>query len=384
MKSNGHNHAESMTKPFSSMGTWMAAAICFGLFTAAPVSAQSYLIPVVYHILYTTETANITDAQVMNSLDLLNERYNQTEFTLPLHPPFDSLAANMEISFCLASLAPDGSPTTGILRYETSWAVQGGDPGSYVDQWPPDRYLNIWTVQAYVPGLHRTLLPEEAELTPEQDGVMVAHYYLGTTGTSDPLAAHIIVQRVARYLNLKYLFEDPTGEGECGDDGVADTPPCELYMNCNLDEPSCEPGSIANTENYMNYTYCPRMFTFGQKERTHLALNSAVAARNNLWTAWNLALTGCGPAAIGTQDPAPQLKIWPVPFQERITIGGVPEETRSIELMDLTGRTLRRWDRTDAVPDQVELNWGKELSTGTYLLKLLTTRGSVVRVIQKG
>jgi PKD repeat protein len=51
-------------------------------------------------------------------------------------------------------------------------------------------------------------------------------------------------------------------------------------------------GRIENIQNYMEYSYCSRMFTEGQKERMRAALAINLADRNNLHTADNLYLTG--------------------------------------------------------------------------------------------
>ena len=42
----------------------------------------------------------------------------------------------------------------------------------------------------------------------------------------------------------------------------------------------------------MDYSYSDRMFTIGQCERMHAALNSSIGHRSNLWTTTNLSLTG--------------------------------------------------------------------------------------------
>src|SRR5690606_5531838 len=44
--------------------------------------------------------------------------------------------------------------------------------------------------------------------------------------------------------------------------------------------------------NYMEYAYCDRMFTEGQKVVMHAALNSEVSKRNNLWKSSTLQFTG--------------------------------------------------------------------------------------------
>ncbi len=51
-------------------------------------------------------------------------------------------------------------------------------------------------------------------------------------------------------------------------------------------------GVIENVENFMDYAYCSKFFTNGQKLLMTTALNSATAQRNNLWTAANLDSTG--------------------------------------------------------------------------------------------
>lgn len=63
-------------------------------------------------------------------------------------------------------------------------------------------------------------------------------------------------------------------------------------------------GIIENVQNYMEYSYCSRMFTNGQRDRMRATLNSSISGRNNLWSQANHQLTGtdgyestCGPQA---------------------------------------------------------------------------------------
>lgn len=51
-------------------------------------------------------------------------------------------------------------------------------------------------------------------------------------------------------------------------------------------------GSLDNVQNYMEYSYCSRMYTLGQRARMRAALNSSTADRNQLWTPQNLEETG--------------------------------------------------------------------------------------------
>ena len=86
---------------------------------------------------------------------------------------------------------------------------------------------------------------------------------------------------------------DPSLEENCGtDDGVDDTPNTIGASGCYSydSQISCE--SLDNVANIMDYTNCAYMFSNGQKARMIAALNSTSGARNNLWSAENLTLTG--------------------------------------------------------------------------------------------
>ena len=51
-------------------------------------------------------------------------------------------------------------------------------------------------------------------------------------------------------------------------------------------------GIIENVENFMEYSYCSKMFTGDQSERMKAALDFSASARDNLWINANLAATG--------------------------------------------------------------------------------------------
>jgi hypothetical protein len=62
-------------------------------------------------------------------------------------------------------------------------------------------------------------------------------------------------------------------------------------------------GLIENTQNFMDYSYCSRMYTFGQKDRMRASLESPISDRNNLWSAANLAATGVSSPAVCVPKP---------------------------------------------------------------------------------
>jgi PKD repeat protein len=73
---------------------------------------------------------------------------------------------------------------------------------------------------------------------------------------------------------------------------VEDTPLTKGWTSCSLTGASCG-SSQDNVENYMEYSYCGKMFSNGQSMRMLAALTSTIAQRNQLITPANLAATGC-------------------------------------------------------------------------------------------
>jgi hypothetical protein len=78
-------------------------------------------IPVVVHIVYRTAAENISDAQVQSQIDVLNEDFRRLNADAVNTPSlFQSVAADAEIQFCLATQDPLGNPTNGITRTQTT------------------------------------------------------------------------------------------------------------------------------------------------------------------------------------------------------------------------------------------------------------------------
>jgi len=78
-------------------------------------------IPVVVHILYETAAQNISDAQIHSQIQVLNEDYRRKNADAINTPDdFLAVAADTEISFCLANVDPNGFITNGITRTPTT------------------------------------------------------------------------------------------------------------------------------------------------------------------------------------------------------------------------------------------------------------------------
>ncbi len=267
-----------------------------------PKSGATYIIPVVFHIIHNYGVENISDAQIHDAIKQVNLQYRKLNAdTSEIVSAFQSIAADAQIEIRLAQLDPDGNCTSGITRTPSLLTYTGDHSVKSLVHWPPDKYLNIYVCIDAAGLAGHSLLPADAEVVPNWDGIVMQHSYVGTIGTSEFFRRTVLSHEIGHYLNLQHIWGGnnvpgypylPVGDaGNCAyDDDVLDTPNTIGWSTCNLNAQSCS--SLDNVQNYMDYAYCARMFTEGQKLRMHAALNSPIANRDNLWSPANLAATG--------------------------------------------------------------------------------------------
>lgn len=260
-------------------------------------SGQVYIIPIVFHIIHQYGPENISDAQIYDAVSILNRDYRKLNAdTSLIVPSFDTLDADASIEFRLATIDPNGNCTNGIDRI-ASVETYIGDDESKLNVWNPQRYLNVWVVNQMENGVAGyAYYPSSvagAGLLQFRDGVIILQNYIGSIGTSNASRSRALTHEIGHYLNLQHPWGNNNDPGQfCGDDLVADTPETKGWTTCNLNGSVCNPPIIENVQNYMDYSYCSVMFTYGQVNRMHAALNDNTASRNNLWSASNLAATG--------------------------------------------------------------------------------------------
>ncbi len=264
--------------------------LCF-LFLSIAAESQVRVIPVVVHVLHYYGEENITDYQVRDAIDRLTIDFRKLNAdTVDIIPVFKPIAADCEIEFHLANIDPNGNCTNGIEHVFTSRTFFAGEH-SKIHNWPNNKYLNIWIVNSLTnsSAVGYTHFPGGADST---DGIMMLHNYFGSIGTSNPVNPRQLTHQLGFYLNLLSPWQSGSFGSICGDDGVMDTPETMGSSSCNLSLSVCNPPIIENVQNFMEFSYCNRMFTQGQKARMRALLDSTVNGRNNLWTPANLAATG--------------------------------------------------------------------------------------------
>lgn len=252
-------------------------------------------IPVVVHVVYNIAAQNISDAQVISQIDVLNEDFrkmNADKVNVP--SAFAGVAADCNISFCLAKKDPNGNPTTGIVRKQTSStsfidddkvksSSTGGD-----NAWDATKYLNLWVCNLGNGLLGYAQFPGGPVST---DGVVILYTAFGRTGNvAAPYnKGRTATHEVGHWLNLRHIW----GDANCGSDLVSDTP---TQQTSNYGCPTYPHITCSNSGdmsmNYMDYVddACMYMFTAGQSSRMN-ALFTSGGARVGILTS-----AGCGTA----------------------------------------------------------------------------------------
>jgi PKD repeat protein len=264
-------------------------------------AAVIYTIPVVFHILHLGGPENISDAQIYDEVAILNTDYRKLNAdTAAIVASFKPIAADCQIQFRLAQKDPSGNCTNGIDRiYSTQTNI--GDDGSKINQWPRNKYLNVWVVKTITSGAAGyAYLPISTVANPAIDGIIILSTYIGSIGTGSVTRSRALTHEIGHYLNLNHTWGGTNNPGvDCsGSDAVTDTPTTKGHTSCLLSDAVCNPPIIENVQNYMEYAYCSNMFTSGQRTRMRSALTSTTASRNNLWSAANLTATGVSLPAV--------------------------------------------------------------------------------------
>jgi len=259
------------------------------VFSSKMMTTQT--IPVVVNVVHQGGIENISDAQVFDAINHLNDAFKNIGYYDP------ETGVDTEIQFCLSTQDPDNHATLGVNRIFSSLTnvtveTEDLDLKGLV-QWNPLDYLNIWVVNeisslvsgngvagyAYFPSAHG--LP--------QDGIVIEANYFGSSADN----SKVLVHEAGHYLGLYHTFEGGCENDDCQLDGdrICDTPPdqstapvqCGSKANtCDSDENdsslnnpfrSITLGGLGDQFdmhiNYMDYGYlsCYSAFTGGQKVR---------------------------------------------------------------------------------------------------------------------
>jgi len=260
------------------------------------VDEEVYIIPVVFHVFHDGGLEQIDASQVEDAISILNRDFRKLNSdTVQIVAGFTDLVADVHVEFRLAKRDPWGDCHRGINWIQSDLTFEGnkGDMADVI-HWPRHAYMNVYVVAYAAGAAGYTNTP--SNWGAGSDGIVMRYDYVGSIGESSPYRSRTLTHEVGHWLNLSHVWgstNEPNVDGNCDtDDGVDDTPLClgSAVGVCDLSRETC--GSLDNVQNYMDYAYCPRMFTGGQRQRMRNALNSSVGDRDELWTAQNLENTG--------------------------------------------------------------------------------------------
>lgn len=272
-----------------------------------------YVIPVVFHVIHEHGSENISDDQIYNQMEILNIDFRRNNSdTVEIMNEFKALATDSQIEFKLASIDPFGNCTNGIEHIYSHETNIGDDP-SKLNQWPRSRYLNVWVVKNMENGVAGYAYYPSAVSGGMYyaDGIIIRHNYIGSIGTSSTFNSRALTHEIGHYLGLPHTWGNTNEPGvTCGDDGIDDTPITKGHTACVLtNTDDCINGIAENVQNFMEYSYCSRMYTPIQANVMRSTLENPVASRNNLITTLNHSITGidvttplCEPLADFTVD----------------------------------------------------------------------------------
>ena len=390
-------------------------------------------IPVVIHVVHRTQdvigaNTNISILQIEDQLRILNEDYSKTnpEFPNPPRNTFVSLAGNPELQFCLATIDPNGNPTSGITRTATAQLNWDADDDSNTtchqsngmkktscggkDGWNPSKYLNIWVCDltnslgggmtlgyAYLPGL----LADFNSSNDYKDGLVVDYRYFGTVGVAAPSSdGRTPTHEIGHYFGLMHTFcEDTDSQGNpicCDNDDtnwggyVDDTPASEgIYfgaVTASTTNNTCNDLSYSNVfntdvfdmdENYMSYAANTWMFSQGQVDVMLSTLNKQDWQGGRLNLKNSNVSTNCSGIISSINNLAPNinLNIYPNPTKGELFIN-TSEKIISISACNIIGKDVVL--NTYINNNQLDIS---QLSNGIYFISIYTEKGVITKKI---
>lgn len=241
---------------------------------------QIITIPVVVHVVYNLAGQNISDAQVLSQIDVLNEDYSRKNADAINTPSvFQPYAANTNIQFVLAKRDPNGNATNGITRTSTTVTSFSPDGSvcytSYggVNAWNTTQYLNLWVCNLSGYAGYSATPGASAAV----DGVVINYLCFGRTGTlmSSTAKGRTSTHEIGHWFGLIHNWGPSSN---CGDDLVGDTPTQEKANSGFPVFPhvsACSSNSNGDMfMGYMDYTddAARNMFSIGQSSRMNATL----------------------------------------------------------------------------------------------------------------
>lgn len=339
-------------------------------------------IPVVVHIIYKTTAENVSDVRVHEQIAETNADWAGTN-SHSMGSFATTLKANTGIQFCLATIDPNGNPTNGITRTQTtksSFSITGypqnctGYPerctsSGGCDAWDVNKYLNIWVCNAgsSLCGI------SEFPTNPLNNyyGTTIHYQFFGHTGASAPYnLGGTYTHEAGHCFNLYHIWGDDGG-GCSGSDNCNDTPnqASENYGALSgMHTDACtttSPGIM-----YMNFMDYSDDISYANFTPNQVARIQAMIAANGACHALSLS-TRCSGAGITETEAISDITIYPNPTQGMINISFRLTNADNVEITvsNLLGDVVSKVTRENVTSVNLSLDLTDQ-SSGIYYVQI--------------
>jgi|GEM_PF-1117119 len=357
-------------------------------------SFKDHTIPVVFHVLYTSEAERIPEELLYQQLEILNQDFaNESQETYEIDARigdqrnlgrYNKYRDDARIEFCFASNKKKYSinyVSSTILEWTDFYSMKQREHGAI--PWNTKQYLNVWVCNLPDDNSGFAQMPGGPE---EFDGIVIDYRFIRDIGDkkSNYNSGHTLTHLVGNYLGLYPLW----GPSPCSDDFVDDTPVhngpnfrCESIDHLS----SCSGYPTEMINNFMDNTddECLSIFTRGQIARMQAMLDNK-GPRGQL----NIPSTQCDEipeklasnkyVAIPSESTLPvhdpyKLTVHPNPTNDRFYINLQPTtnllpDRFEVEVYSLSGALMFR---NESLTDQITLEIDvSQWPSGVYLLKL--------------
>lgn len=359
-------------------------------------TAAVRIIPVVVHVIHNGDALgsneNITDAQVLSQITVLNQDYRKMANTPGWND--NPVGADMEIEFRMAKVDPSGNATSGIDRVQMSratWTNETAIDGTLkpATSWDPTRYFNIWVVNfgassdllgyAQFPSTSGLGGLNSNEGDANTDGVVIGYQYFGSydiypQGNYDTGGIYrygrTATHEIGHCLGLLHVCGDDytctLGTNDSRKDYCPDTPATNDYNYGCTPTDSCPNRTGSDMiENYMDYTddQCMNIFTQNQKDRATAVLTSSIRRASLLTsTVWQ------DTASVGEIAALNGITLYPNPATSVVNISVAGTELPdSYVVYNSIGQTVAQAKISNAANLTVNTS---ALSNGVYFIKV--------------
>jgi hypothetical protein len=345
-------------------------------------------IPVVVHVIYKNATTNISDAQIKEQIEILNEDFRKKVNTKGFNN--NSVGGDMKIEFFLAKIDPKGNSTSGITRTSKNQVFDITNDVSEIAQiirWDENKYLNIWVTSLESNQLGYGVFPYDSDLEGIEsskarldaqknlDGVVVDYRFFGKTSSKNYGFGRTATHEVGHWLGLLHTNADEN----CGNDFCNDTPEItnlNQASDCKDKFSNCKGnGQLTKNmiENYMDYSpdFCMNIFTIEQVKRVRNVLNLSRTRKNIV-------------SQFSKLPEAEKLmaKVFPNPvsnkFSVQVLLKGI--ENLSLTLYNFSGNVVK--EDSFLKVENIEFDYdSSHLQNGIYFLKIQSSKETTIQKI---